>query len=187
MINGLECAARKITWSKSYIENEIGKLQKPFEECAASGYCRGTRDVQSTHLVATLKLMRRIEKQLALISMPDPSVEIVQSIPRVGVIGSHVIVAHIDDAKRFQIAPKVSSYAGLASKKWQSGKMDRQNRISRRGPRLLCSVLTDFASCAVRFNPQFNALYDRGQGGSRSIKKQAVIAVARKILVTARA
>ena len=96
-----------------------------------------------------------------------------------------MIVAHIDDAKRFESARKVSSYAGLAPKKWQSGKMDRQNRISRRGPRLLRSVLTEVAWCAIRFNPHFKDLYDRVRGGSKSRKKQAIIAVARKILVTA--
>ena len=96
-----------------------------------------------------------------------------------------MIVAHIDDAKRFESARKVSSYAGLAPKKWQSGKMDRQNRISRRGPRLLRSVLTEVAWCAIRFNPYFKDLYDRVRGGSKSRKKQAIIAVARKILVTA--
>ena len=87
--------------------------------------------------------MNRIEKQLALISTPDPRSEIVQSIPGVGIIGSQVIVAHIDDAKRFESARKVSSYAGPAPKNWHSGKMDRQNLISRRGPRLLRSVLTE--------------------------------------------
>lgn len=185
MTQGEECAAGKIAWSKSYIENDLGKLRKSFEECTASEYWRGTLDVQLTHLVATLKLMRGIEKQLAFISKPDPRIEIVQSIPGVGVVGSQVIVAHIDDAKRFKSARKVSSYAGLAPKKWQSGKMDRQNRISRRGPRLLRSVLTEVAWCAIRFNPHFKALYDRVRGGSKSRKKQAIIAVARKILVTA--
>lgn len=141
--------------------------------------------MQLTHLVATLKLMRGIEKQLAFISKPDPRIEIVKSIPGVGVVGSQVIVAHIDDAKRFESARKVSSYAGLAPKKWQSGKMDRQNRISRRGPRLLRSVLTEVAWCAIRFDPHFKAVYDRVRGGSKSRKKQAIIAVARKILVTA--
>ncbi len=89
--------------------------------------------------------MRCIEKQLALISKPDLRIENVQSIPGVGIIGSQVIVGHIDDAKRFKSARKVSSYAGLAPKKWQSDMMDRQNRISRRGPRLLRSVLNEVA------------------------------------------
>lgn len=78
MAQGEECAAGKIAWSKSYIENDLGKLRKPFEECTVSEYWRGTLDVQLTHLVATLKLMRCIEKQLALISKPDPRIEIVQ-------------------------------------------------------------------------------------------------------------
>lgn len=47
------------------------------------------------------------------------------------------------------------------------------------------SVLTEVAWCAIRFNPHFKALYDRVRGGSKSRKKQAIIAVARKILVTA--
>jgi transposase len=185
MAQGEECAAGKIAWSKRYIENDLGKLRKPFEACTASEYWRGTLDVQLTHLVATMKLIRRIDKQLALISKPDPRIEIVQSIPGVGVVGAQVIVAHIDDPKRFASARKVSSYAGLVPKKWQSGTMDRQNRISRRGPRLLRSVLTEVAWCALRFNPHFKALYDRVRGGSKSRKKQAIIAVARKILVTA--
>jgi hypothetical protein len=51
MAQGEECAAGKIAWSKSYIENHLGKLRKPFEECTVSEYWRGTLDVlsDSTH------------------------------------------------------------------------------------------------------------------------------------------
>lgn len=185
MAQGEECAAGKVAWSKVYLEGQLGKLRKPFEACAPSEYWRGTLDVQLTHLTATMKLIQIIEKQLARISAADPRVEIVQSIPGVGIVGAQVIVAHLDDAKRFDSVRKVSSYSGLTPKKWQSGKLDRQNRISRRGPRLLRSVLTEVAWCAIRYNPHFKALYDRVLGGSKSRKKQAIIAVARKILVTA--
>ena len=134
-----------------YIELEFGKLRKPFAECTPREYWRGTLDIQLTNLVETMKLLQKLEKQLALIANADPRIAIVESIPGVGAVGAQVIVAHVDDATRFKNTRQVSSYAGLVPKKWQSGKMDRQNRISERGPRLLRSILTEVAWCAIRF------------------------------------
>jgi hypothetical protein len=42
-----------------------------------------------------------------------------------------------------------------------------------------------FNPTKIRFTPHFKDLHDRVRGGSKSRKKQGIIAVARKILVTA--
>ena len=89
----------------------------------------------------------------------------------------------LDDAKRFKNARQVSSYAGLVPRRYQSGQMDRQGRIHKRGPRLLRSALVEASWVMLRLNPWARALYDRLCGGQKTRKKKAIVAVARKLLV----
>jgi hypothetical protein len=45
MAQDQERASSKIAGAESDIENDLGKLRKPFEECSASEYRQGTLDV----------------------------------------------------------------------------------------------------------------------------------------------
>ncbi len=137
------------------------------------------------NLEATLLLYIATDNWLEAMENKDVRVFRVQTIPGVGRVGAEAIVVHIDDAKRFENQRQVSSYAGLVPKQWQSGTMDRQNRITKRGPTLLRTQLVEVAWTSLRYNPYLNSVYQRVKGGSKSRKKQAIIAVARKILVIA--
>src|SRR4029079_4798513 len=79
--------------------------------------------------------------------------------------------------------PKVSCYAGMVPRRYQSGQMDRQGRIHKRGPRLLRSALVEAAWIMLRLNPWARALYERLCAGQKTRRKKAIVAVARKLLV----
>lgn len=83
-----------------------------------------------------------------------------------------MIVAYLDDPRRFRNARQVSSYAGLVPRRYQSGQMDRQGRIHKRGPRLLRSALVEAAWVMLRLNPWARALYDRLCAGQKTRRKK---------------
>ena len=84
---------------------------------------------------------------------------------------------------RFPSAKQVSAYRGLVPRQHQSGEMDRKGRITKRGPALLRKLLVECAWCMIRYNAWARGIYQRLTGGGQRRKKQAIVAVARKVLV----
>ena len=109
--------------------------------------------------------------------------QLLETIPGVGRKKAEVVVAYMDDPHRFQNARQVSSYAGMVPRRYQSGEMDRQGRIHKRGPRQLRSALVEAAWLMLRYNPWAKSIYDRLTSGQKTRKKKAIVAVARKLLV----
>ena len=93
------------------------------------------------------------------------------------------MAAYLQDAPRFQSAKQVSAYSGLVPRQHQSGEMDRRGRITKRGPALLRKMLVECAWCMIRYNAWARTYYLRLTGGGQRRKKQAIVALARKILV----
>ena len=56
---------------------------------------------------------------------------------------AEVIVTALDDVDRFENARQVSAYIGLVPRQYQSGETDRNGRITKRGSRLLRTMLAD--------------------------------------------
>ena len=106
-------------------------------------------------------------------------------IPGVGRVTAEAIVTAIDDAKRFQSGRQVSAYAGLVPRQYQSGETDRRGRITKRGSRLLRTLLVECAWCSLKYNPWARITYERIHGGKKVRRKKAAVALAREILVVA--
>jgi transposase len=102
--------------------------------------------------------------------------------PGVGAITAYAFVATIDDPTRFARSSSVGAYVGLTSKRYQSGEIDHTGRITRRGDRMLRTLLFEAAS----------SLITRAGGGgplrewalrlrARVGHKKASVALARKL------
>jgi transposase len=94
-----------------------------------------------------------------------------------------VVVAVIDDAKRFKNAKQVGAYAGLTPTQFESGTMSRQGGISGRGNKLLRALLVQVSWLARRSNGKISAIFEEVCRGSKTRRKIAVIATARRLLV----
>lgn len=175
----------KAAFSEKMFRVQLNKMAKPMDQCVPSERWRGMLHSMLANFDATKQLFKECDKQLEVIGREDDRVRRVQTIPGVGRSGAEAIVAHLDDAKRFESQRQVSAYAGLVPKQWESGTIRRQNRITKRGPKLLRAQLVEVAWASLRYNPYFSELYQRIKGASRARKKQAIVAVARKILVIA--
>ena len=80
-------------------------------------------------------------------------------------------------------ADPVSAYGGMVPRQYQSGELDRRGRITKRGPAILRKLLVQSAWAMLRYNPWARAVYARLSQGGKTRKKQAIVALARKLLV----
>jgi transposase len=127
--------------------------------------------------------IERIEDVLDQIAAMNPGVALLQTIDGVGPRLAEIVVALIDDPRRFRNRKQVGCYAGLTPRKIQSGAMDRTGRISRQGDDLLRSLLVEVAWISRQYNPWLKEVHERVMRGSSSRKKIAIVAVARRLLI----
>lgn len=129
------------------------------------------------------RLVTAVEAQLDTLAKADERVRRLRTIPGVGPRLAELVVAVIDDPKRFRTAKQVGAYAGLVPKQYESGTMSRQGRITCRGNALLRAVLVEVGWMMRRYNGWFAEIFDRVCRGAKTRKKIAVVAVARRLLI----
>ena len=158
---------------------------KPLDQCEPEELWRGELLLELNQLEALESQLSTIEQTLEEIAKKDAQIQRVQTIQGVGRVTAEAIVAYIDDPHRFKSTRQVGSYAGLVPRQYQSGCTDRRGRITKRGPRLLRTLLLECAWCSFRYNQWSQETYKRIHAGKTPRKKKAAIALARKILVLA--
>lgn len=165
-------------WSQASLRQLRAMAAEPDGAC-----WRAMLAVELAQLAAAEEAIATVEQALDEIAAADERVQLLRTIPAVGPRLAETIVAIIDDPHRFGSGKEVGSYAGLAPRTMQSGQMDRQGRISRRGPALLRSLLVEVSWIGLRWNPWMKRVYERALRGSPSRRKIAIVAVARRLLV----
>jgi len=178
---GLPAPRGARAWTQSGLAG-IGQFAKPLAECAPEELWRGLLDLALTAYRQAEELVAVAETKLDAIGRADPGVRLLASAPGVGPRTAEAVVAYLNDPKRFRSGKQVSAYGGLVPRQYQSGEDDRRGRISKRGPAVLRKLLVQCAWAALRYNPWAATIYKRLSRG-KARKKQAIIAVARKLLV----
>jgi transposase len=179
---GMEMMRGQKAWALERYE-EISQHRKPLADCALDDLWRGELDLELIQLDHLRQQQHEIHQKLQALARADQRVQLLQTIPGVGRKTAEVVVAYLDDPHRFRNARQVACYAGMVPRRYQSGEMDRQGRIHKRGPRQLRSALVEAAWLMLRYNPWARSVYDRLTGGQKTRKKKAIVAVARKLLV----
>jgi transposase len=156
---------------------------RPLAEAGPQELWRGELHVELEALDQVEELIGQVEKKLEALAAADQRVALLQTIPGVGPRLAEVVVATLDDPKRFQSGKQVGAYAGLTPRQFESGAMSRQGRISGRGNKLLRALLVEVSWLMQRFNPHLRAIFERVCRGSKTRRKIAVVATARRLLV----
>ena len=117
-----------------------------------------------------------------------PETKLLRQVRGVGPLTALAFVLTLEDPKRFEQSRAVGAYLGLAPGKNQSGERDPQQRISKEGDEMLRRLLVGSAHYILGSFGEDSDLRRHGEkiaqrGGSRSAKKRAVVAVARKLSV----
>ena len=180
---GLSLPGRSRGWTIESI-NELKTLSKPLAQCSMTELWRGQLDLELRLLQAVSALIKEADRKLDQIASVDERVKRLRTIPQVGPRLAELVVSTLDDAKRFKTARQVSAYAGLVPKQYQSGQMNRLGRITGQDPGLLRRVLVQVAwGLQRRPGTRGHAVFERLCHGQRTRRKQAAVALARKILI----
>ena len=179
---GISIPSGSRAWTVSGIE-QLQRYAKTLSDCSLLSLWQGQIDLELNRLDALWEQLHLVDTKLTEIAKQDARVQLLESIPGVGRKTAEVVVAYIDDPKRFKNARQVGAYAGLVPRQHQSGDMNRMGKITRRGPRLLRSALVEASWVMLRYNSWAADLYQRLCGGQKTRRKQAIVAVARKLLV----
>lgn len=116
-----------------------------------------------------------------------PETQLLRQVPGVGLICSLTYVLTLEEPGRFRRSRSVGAYLGMVARQRQSGEQKPQLGITKAGDVALRSVLVQAAQYVLgRYGPDSDlrrwGLKLAGEG-NKSRRKQAVIAVARKLSV----
>lgn len=162
---------------------ELEGLARPLTEVAPGELWRGELEVELMHLQTIGRQLREVEGKLDELGRAAPGVQLLQTIPGVGPRLAEAVVTLIDNPQRFKRGKEVGAYLGLVPKQIQSGESNRLGRITRAGSRVLRSLLVEVSWVGLRYNSWMRSVYERTRRNSRTRKKIAIVAVARKLLI----
>ncbi len=126
-----------------------------------------------------------LDRRIRVIARSHQTVRLLMTTPGVGPITAMAVVAAFDDAGRFRRSSSAGAYLGLTPRRYESGEISRNGRVSKRGDAFARKCLFEAA----------NAIYCRKLGGSRlrdwakgiaerTGPRKAKVALARKLAVT---
>lgn len=169
-------------WTKKTLQS-LASHFAPENESNTGDLWRLQLDWEREALEQAEQLVAVVEEKLNSLAKADARVRRLRTIPGVGPRLAELVVAVIDDPRRFRTAKQVGAYAGLVPKQYESGTMSRQGRITCRGNALLRAVLVEVGWMMRRYNEWFTDIFDRVCRGAKTRKKIAVVAVARRLLI----
>ncbi|MCZ0964147.1 IS110 family transposase [Paracoccus benzoatiresistens] len=186
------------------LENEIRGLLKTFGVMfgkRVGGFKRRAEEIISKELAIAPDLVpifeallhaRRdvlariaaLDSRIRAIARRHATVRLLMTAPGVGPITAMAVVAAFDDAARFRRSSSAGAYLGLTPKRYESGEISRNGRVSKRGDGFTRRCLFEAA----------NAIFCRKLGGSRlrnwaktiadrTGPRKAKVALARKLAV----
>lgn len=125
-----------------------------------------------------------LDRQLIATTRTSPSCRQLMSIPGVGVVTATSFVAAIEDPANFGSSRTVGAWLGLTTRRYQSGEVDYDGHISRRGDNHLRGLLYEAATTILtRVTADSNLRTWGLKLRERLGFKRAAVAVARKLSV----
>ncbi len=111
-------------------------------------------------------------------------VQLLRSVPGIGILIGMEILVEIQDMGRFKRAEELASYIGLTPSEFSTGEHVRQGRITRCGNKRVRTCLVEASWFLIRKDLGLRKKYDRlkqWRGG-----KRAIIAIARHLIIRIR-
>ena len=138
-------------------------------------------------LVDHVKILRKdlleVNKKVRQLSKKEyyqKRVNLLLSIPGIGLITAMVILTEIDNIHRFANQEKLTSYVGLTPTSHSSGDKDTHGEMVNRGNKYLKSAIIESAWVAARIDPVLHMDYITYS--KRMKKNKAIVRIASKLL-----
>ena len=124
-------------------------------------------------------------RQLIADARKSEACQLLMSIPGVGTVTATSFTTAIDDPNNFRKSRSVGAWIGLTTRRYQSGQVDYDGHISRRGDRHVRSLLYEAATVILTRSSAESGLRTWGLALKERLGfKRAAVAVARKLAVT---
>jgi transposase len=125
-----------------------------------------------------------LDRTLRAEARNHPACRLMMSVPGVGPLVALSYLSAIEEPTRFSNSCRVATRLGLTPRRWQSGEVERQGRISRCGDRLARIMLFEAANVILTRVQAPSHLKGWGEALVPRIgKKKARVALARKLAV----
>jgi transposase len=123
-------------------------------------------------------------RQLVAGAQQSETCQLLMSIPGVGVVTATSFIAAVEDPSNFKTSRAVGAWLGLTTRRHQSGEVDYDGHISRRGDPHLWGLLYEAATVILTRSRVDSSLRTWGLELREKIGfKRAAVAVARKLAV----
>ena len=196
-------SSRRAVLSKCVdLENEVRGLFKVFgiklpPKLGHGAFDATVRDIIEADATLSHALLPMLDARLVLyqtfrvldnrtrkLALKDSVCQRLISAPGVGFITALTYKAGVDDPSRFKRSRTVAAHFGLTPRRFQSGEMDIEGHISRRGDRDVRCTLYTAANAMLTRTSRWSSLKAWGmQLTKKRGHRKAVIAVARKLAV----
>jgi transposase len=123
-------------------------------------------------------------QELSETEMYRGRMEILRSIPGIGVISAMELLLELQDVSRFRRAEQLAAYVGLTPSQYSSADKVRMGRITGIGKNTLRSILVEASWILISKDQAMREKYDRIK--IRSGGKRAIVAIARTLLLRMR-
>jgi len=141
--------------------------------------------LQARHLLSQLDVLQKeldeTDRLIAQLASQDPRVPRLMQVSGIGYYTAFAILAAIGPIQRFPSPDKLTAYAGLVPRQYQSGHHAFNGHITKSGSPLLRWLMVEAARVAVRCDPYWRQVYQRI--ATRRGCNIACVAVARELLV----
>ena len=133
---------------------------------------------------ACLVAFGKLDDQMMRDAKASKTCQLLMTAPGVGPVTALTFAATIDDPDRFTSTRAAGAYAGLTSRRHQSGEMDYTGKISKQGDNLLRAALYEAAHVLLGRSRKSHPLKSWGlRLKKKKGNKKAKVAVARKLAV----
>jgi len=201
LIRTLVTARRQLLKMRLQISNQIRGLMKTFglvvPKGAGSVFERNVlarlqgEDKLARIVLSMLQAWRDIRlrvaelsKQLVTMASEDRRCRLLTSIPGVGTVTATAFVAAVEDPANFRNSRAVGAWIGLTTRRFQSGEVDHDGHISRRGDSHLRSLLYEAAAVILNRSSDTSTLRTWALDLKERLGfKRAAVALARKLAV----
>jgi transposase len=179
-LHGLNLSAPHGKWTKIFLRNldrirfNNRWMQESFKRLLEQYYFLDEQINKQTGLL----------KKLSETALYRERVEILMTIPGIGMIAAMELLLELQDVTRFQRADQLAAYVGLTPSQYSSADKIRMGRITCVGKNSLRAMLVQASWALIRKDGVMREKYDRLK--SRSGGKRAIVAVARTLLIRMR-
>ena len=140
------------------------------------------RDLLQERVRSLTEMLHRVETELGRTGGTHPGVQLLMTIPGVGIRTAEAVMAYIDAPHRFHRIKAIGRYFGMVPSQDASARSNRLGHITREGPSVVRHVVVEAAWQGIRRSARLRAFYERVRRADPARKKIALVATAHYLL-----